>query len=218
MIFSELDLRQSTPLVLTIPGLGNSGPTHWQSIWERTRGDCQRADLGMWDAPRRNPWVTTLAQTISGAQPPIVLVAHSLGCIAVAWWAAFDPQPFGYPVAGALLVAPPDDEALAKMPELAEFGPVPRLSLPFPSILVASSDDPYADIGRSHDMAKYWGSHFLDIGPCGHINAESGLGGWRQGEALLDGLIDRVSGPVERNATLSQAEWASVRAEAMAQI
>lgn len=214
MIVSELDLRQTDPLVLTVPGLGNSGEGHWQTIWERTRGDCQRADLGMWDAPKRNLWVTKLAQTISAAQPPVILVAHSLGCLAVAWWAAFDPQPFGWPVAGALLVAPPDTDKLAHMPEVAEFAPAPRQPLPFPSIVVASTDDPYADIERSHDMAKFWGSHFLDIGNCGHINAASGLGGWTQGEALLDGLIDHVRGPGDRQATLSPREWATLREEA----
>jgi len=76
--------RGSAPLVLTIPGLGGSGPSHWQSVWEATRGDCERVDLGMWSAPRRNAWVTKLDHAIKTAPAPVILAAHSLGCLAVA--------------------------------------------------------------------------------------------------------------------------------------
>src|SRR5215217_2714954 len=100
--------RGNIPLALTIPGLNSSGPSHWQSIWENTRGDCERVDLGMWSSPRRNSWVTKLDHAIKTAPAPVILVAHSLGCLAVAWWAALEGQPYGWPVAGALLVAPPD--------------------------------------------------------------------------------------------------------------
>src|SRR3546814_2327931 len=44
---------RESPLVLTVPGLNNSGPGHWQTIWETTRNDCERVDLGMWDRPHR---------------------------------------------------------------------------------------------------------------------------------------------------------------------
>ena len=96
------------PLVLIVPGLNNSGPDHWQSRWERQRGDGQRVDLGMWERPHRNTWVNKLNLAIRAADRPVILVAHSLGCLAVAWWAQLEqPQPGG-PVIGALLVAPPD--------------------------------------------------------------------------------------------------------------
>src|SRR3546814_20328511 len=99
---------RESPLVLAVPGLNNSGPGHWQTIWETTRNDCERVDLGMWDRPHRNTWVNKLNAAIRQADRPVILVAHSLGCIAVAWWAALERPPFGSPVAGALLVAPPD--------------------------------------------------------------------------------------------------------------
>lgn len=177
------------PTILTIPGLGGSGPAHWQTLWEQGRADTVRADLGCWSAPRRNAWVTRLDQAIRAARAPVILAAHSLGCLAVAWWAALDGQPWGWPVAGALLVAPPDVDRADVRPELAGFGPSPRLLLPFPSILVASSDDPYACPQRSFDMARDWGSHFVDAGPLGHLNAASGIGWWPEGQALLDRLI-----------------------------
>ena len=75
-----------------VPGLGGSGPTHWQSLWEAARDDTVRADLGLWDKPHRNSWVTKLDQAIRTAQAPVVLVGHSLGCLAIAWWAALSPS------------------------------------------------------------------------------------------------------------------------------
>src|ERR1700744_378609 len=94
------------PTVLTVPGLNGSGPSHWQTLWEEARPDTLRVELGMWSMPHRNAWVTRLDQAIPAAQAPVVLAAHSLGCLAVAWWAELSGQPYGWPVAGALLVAP----------------------------------------------------------------------------------------------------------------
>ncbi|WP_336958380.1 alpha/beta hydrolase [Sphingobium aquiterrae] len=181
------DARQ--PVVLTIPGLNNSGPGHWQTIWEQTRGDCQRVDLGSWASPNRNSWVSRLDAAIREAEGPIVLAAHSLGCMAVAWWGALQSQPYGWPVAGALLVAPPDCERMETPETIGGFAPVPRAPLPFPSILVASRNDPYIFYERAHSIGKYWGSQVVDAGHSGHVNAQSGLGEWRFGQGLLDRLI-----------------------------
>ena len=177
------------PVVITVPGLHGSGPAHWQTLWEKSRGDCVRVDLGSWDQPRRNAWVTRIDQAIRTSQAPVILVAHSLGCLAVAWWAELAGQPWGWPVAGALLVAPPDVDRLFVAEELRGFGPAPRTSLPFPSILAACDDDPYCSAQRAFDMARDWGSHFVDLGALGHVNAASGVGLWPEGQTLLDRLI-----------------------------
>lgn len=177
------------PLVLTVPGVDNSGPGHWQTIWEQRRNDTRRVDLGTWSRPHRNSWVTRLGQAIRTAQAPIVLCAHSLGCLAVAWWAALEGQPFGRPIAGALLVAPPDCDHLDATDRLAGFGPTPKMTLPFPSLLVASRDDPYASHEWSRSIAHYWGSEFVDAGALGHINAASGISDWSDGQALLERLV-----------------------------
>lgn len=183
--------EQDHPVVLTVPGLDNSGPTHWQSIWERERPDCHRVDLGMWSEPRRNVWVTQLNNAITGVGRPVILVAHSLGCLAVAWWAAFEGQNYGTPVAGALLVAPPDVDCAGPEARLAGFGPAPKCILPFPSIVVASRNDPFISIERAHSLSKFWGSAFVDAGDAGHINAQSDLGDWPAGQELLEMLINR---------------------------
>jgi predicted alpha/beta hydrolase family esterase len=183
------------PTILTVPGLGGSGPAHWQTLWEQSRPDVSRVDLGMWDRPHRNAWVSKLDHAIATAAHPVILVAHSLGCIATAWWAALSPQPYGWPVAGALLVAPADVDRENVAAELAPFAPAPKQPLPFPSIVVASSDDPWISIERAHSLAVDWGSHFVDHGASGHINAASGLGRWPEGMELLDRVIAAAGGP-----------------------
>lgn len=184
------DTRQ--PVVLTIPGLNNSGPGHWQTYWEDRRGDCQRVDLGSWASPNRNAWVTRLDAAIREVNGPVILAAHSLGCMAVAWWGALQSQAYGWPVTGALLVAPPDCDRMETPEAIGGFGPVPRAQLPFPSILVASRDDPYIFFERAHSIGKNWGSLFVDGGHAGHINAASALGHWSFGQSLLERLIDNA--------------------------
>lgn len=194
------DFGGTQPTILTIPGLGGSGPSHWQSLWERERPGVHRVELGLWDRPHRNSWVTKIDQAVRAARSPVIFAAHSLGCLAVAWWAQMSPQPYGWPVAGALLVAPADTDRAAAPREIKPFAPSPRQSLPFPSILVASSDDPWIDINQARSLASFWGSHFIDAGACGHLNAASGIGAWAEGSALLDRVIaascDRTGRPL----------------------
>lgn len=173
------------PLILTVPGLGNSGPSHWQSIWEREHEHVARVELGGWDRPHRNLWVNKLNFAIREAGRPVVLAAHSLGCLAVAWWAAMERPAYGDPVIGALLVAPPEVDVAPVDARLEAFGPAPKGTLPFPSILVASHDDPYIQFHRARRLAQFWGSRFADAGAVGHINADSGLGAWHFGQFLL---------------------------------
>jgi len=173
------------PLILLVPGLYDSGPGHWQSAWERDLPDCARVDLGMWDNPNRNAWVNQLNLAIQKAARPVILVAHSLGCHAVAWWNEYERPTAGGPVIGALLVAPPDVEDKVADPRVARFAPVMRTALPFPSVLVASRDDPYIEFGRSRRLARIWKSRFADAGWLGHINADSGIGDWPFGKFLL---------------------------------
>lgn len=197
-------MLDADPIVLTVPGLNGSGPSHWQSLWEESRPDTVRVELGMWTAPHRNSWVSKLDQAIRQAKGPVVLAAHSLGCLAVAWWAELAGQPYGRPVAGALLVAPADVDRADAPASLKAFAPSPAKPLPFPSILVASSDDPWIALDRAHSLASSWGSHFVDAGAQGHMNAASGIGWWDEGAELLDRVI-RASGGNGRAPSASAA-------------
>jgi len=192
-------LVQTVPaLVLTVPGLANSGPGHWQTLWEQQLGDCpagmcQRVELGQWDQPHRNSWVNQLNLAIRAAKRPVVLAAHSLGCLAVAWWALLEGAEAAKLVAGALLVAPPDVDASPCDPRLSGFAPTPAAPLPFPSILVASRNDPYLTMRAARQLSHLWHASFADAGPIGHINADSGIADWPFGQFLLGRLLAPIS-------------------------
>lgn len=177
------------PNFLIVPGLNNSGASHWQTLWQRLLRNASRADLGDWSAPDRDEWVSRLDEAIRAMAPPVILCAHSLGCHAVAWWAAKRAHGDGWPVAGALLIAPPDCDDSERLSHLPGFSPAPIAKLPFPSILAGSRDDSYATIAQTRRMARDWGSTFIDTGSLGHINAESGIGCWPAGLALLGRLL-----------------------------
>jgi predicted alpha/beta hydrolase family esterase len=169
------------PPVLIIPGWGDSGPEHWQSLWEKANADFRRVVQRDWLYPICTEWVDTLARAIRAVGRPAVLAAHSLGCIAVAHCA----RAGALPIHGALLVAPPDVERPDFPAVIEGFTPVPRAPLPFATIVVASRNDPFGAFERSRALATAWGSRFVDAGESGHVNDEAGLGPWPLGERLL---------------------------------
>lgn len=181
------------PRVLLLPGWLDSDPEHWQSRWERQYGDL-RVDQADWQWPRRGDWMARLEEVLLSDDRPALLVAHSLGCQLVASWAEHS-QHLGR-VAGALLVAPPDTERADMPPQLHNWRPIRRPRLPFPSIVVVSSDDPFCAPERAAAMAADWGSELIQIGPRGHINTESELADWPEGRALLERLAAPTAGTI----------------------
>lgn len=177
--------NESEPLVLIVPGLNDSGPGHWQTLWQQALPNAERVELGMWADPHRNTWVNQLNLAIHRAGRPVILVAHSLACHVVSWWAECERPGADGPVKGALLVAPPEVEQGKVDERLARFAPVPSQALPFPSILAASRDDPWIAFGRARRLARVWKSRFVDAGWLGHINADSGVRDWPFGQYLL---------------------------------
>jgi predicted alpha/beta hydrolase family esterase len=181
----------SAPPILVLPGYGDSGPEHWQSVWEAADPRARRVVQRDWLEPRLDDWLAVLDREISACPTPPVLVAHSLGCVLAAHWVARTRRT----VAGAMLVAPADVDAIAVVLDaVASFAPVPLIRLPFPSIVVVSDDDSYAPRERAAAFARAWGSRLVVFPGIGHINSESGLGAWPQGRALLDELLTRVAG------------------------
>jgi predicted alpha/beta hydrolase family esterase len=174
--------------ILTVPGLGGSGPAHWQTRWEVRHGD-GRVGQRDWDRPDLDLWLAALTAALAAADQPVVLAAHSLGAVLVAHAAR---RGLTGPVRGALLVAPADvDDPACTPPETRGFSPVPLAPLPFPATIVASQNDPYVAFDRARAFAAAWGATFVDAGPRGHLNADSGLGDWSEGRALLTALLPR---------------------------
>lgn len=178
------------PLILLVPGLDGSGPRHWQRRWAEEFDNAQVVELGIWDEPHRNTWINRLNLAVHRAGRPVVIVAHSLGCILTAWWSKFEQPSWSAPVIGAMLVAPPEVDFFPRDERLTGFAPTPADALPFPSLLVASRNDPWMGYETSKSLARRWGSTFVDAGHAGHINADSGLGSWEDGKRLLAQLVE----------------------------
>lgn len=171
----------SSPTVVIVPGWRNSGPGHWQSLWAARLPKVLRVQQDDWISPLRRAWVHQLGLTIEQAGGDVVIAAHSLGCIATTHL----PDAIKTRIRAALLVAPADPE---RRGVLADFAPVPYQRLPFPSIVVGSSNDPYCPVRLAGAYARAWGSEFMRLNDAGHINVESGHGEWPLGLALLQAL------------------------------
>jgi predicted alpha/beta hydrolase family esterase len=183
---------------LILPGFHNSDSDHWQSRWEARDETLLRVIQDDWKTPRCADWIAKLDQALALTGPDTVLVAHSAGCALVAHWAVGE---YSRPVHGALLVAPSDPEALSFPSGPTGFAPVPLRPLPFRSVVVASSNDPYVTLSRAREFAMAWGSEFMMIGEAGHINSASGLGDWHEGLALLNTLRETPNNSEAAEAT-----------------
>ena len=176
------------------PGWQDSPAGPWQSRWQQALPNAVRVAHGNWDAPELPRWLDGLDAALAACRKPVLVVAHSLGCVTV----AHHVRRGGRPIAGALLVAPADVERSGVPAALAGFAPIPASPLPFPAVLVASDDDPYCPLDRAETLARAWRADLVRVGKAGHINAASGLGDWAQGRVLLDLLARTVAdgGPI----------------------
>jgi len=186
--------------ILIVPGFRNSGPDHWQTRFESQFVGARRVNMPSFDSPLPHEWVAELDRAIAQCDAPPVLVAHSLGCIAVAHWSE---RAKSRAVHASLLVAPCDVEQRGAHPALRAFAPLPLAPLLFPSVVVASTNDPYLERERGGALARAWGARLHVIESAGHLNPASGHGPWPAGEALLASLLE--ARPL-RNA------WATLRA------
>ena len=183
------------PRLIIVPGLGDSGPQHWQTLWEHKYA-AARVRQDDPDAPTPESWSARLQEVIEATPGELVLVGHSMGVHAVVQWA----RRYGghERVRGALLVSPPDndDPAIqAEFPNVLPMAPVPMQPLPFPALVVASENDPYVTLGRAEQMAAAWDAEFIGAGEAGHLNVASGHGHWEEGEVLLSECLHAWTPP-----------------------
>jgi predicted alpha/beta hydrolase family esterase len=181
--------------IIIVPGWRDSGPGHWQTLWAQQLPNTVRVQQDDWISPTRSAWVDRITRTILAQEEQVVVVAHSLGCIAVSHL----PEEATARIASALLVAPADPERRAV---LVDFAPVPYQRLSYHSIVVASSDDPYCPVRTAGAYARAWESEFVKLQHAGHINVEAGYGFWPLGLGLLQSLLstaDQTEADVKLN-------------------
>lgn len=179
--------------ILFVPGLRDHVAEHWQTLAAAEIAGARTVPPLDRDRLSRAARVAALDQAIAEIDGPIVLAAHSAGCLTVAHWA----QTHSRPIHGALLATPANVEAplpagYPTMPELEAGGwlPLPRKPLPFRSLMVASSNDPLASEPWVANLADAWGSRLIKAGAVGHLNPAAGYGAWPDALWLLSALDD----------------------------
>lgn len=166
-----------------VPGLGNSGPEHWQTYFEKSGSNFHRILQSEWDSPLCEDWISTIDKTLLVHDlSSSVLIGHSLGCLAIVHWA----KKYKRVIKGAFLVAPSDSKASVYTFPAKGFSPIPYDKLNFKSIIVASSDDIWVSLERAAYFAKCWGSKLINLGAAGHINVSSGHTNWDEGLKILE--------------------------------
>lgn len=197
---------------MIVPGIWNSDPDHWQSVWEREQQD-ERDEHGQrdqhdqqrpavriaptsWSDPDPDDWRAAISTAVASCPEPPVLIAHSLGVLAVADWLATTADAPSL-VAGAFLVAPPDPLGDTFPDEASGFvapRPVPSAQR-VPTRLVVSDDDPYCSADRALVFADAMGADVVRVGALGHVNVASGVGAWPAGRELLRAFEDDLRPP-----------------------
>lgn len=175
--------------ILIVPGWTGSGKDHWQSRWENKFSTARRVEQDNWDNPLPETWSVPIIRAAATATKPAILVAHSLGVIAAVHAAPAMPAD---KIAGAFLVAPADVDAPDTDDALTSYAPISFDPLPFPSMLIASRNDPYCGFERAGDLAAAWGSDFIDAGNAGHLNTASGHGPWPEGMMMFARFMNRL--------------------------
>lgn len=182
-------MKTSEADILIVPGYKGAGPDHWQSRWESNITSARRVEMGDWHKPVFDDWKENLLRATEDAKKPIIFIGHSIGSQVIVHAA----KEVRRPVAGAVLVAPPDVENPSIRPRhLLTFGPASRDPLPFPSVTIASRNDHFCAFEVAEEMAAAWGSLFLDAGESGHINQESGHGPWPEGLMVFSRFLKNI--------------------------
>ena len=170
--------------IVFIPGSAGLDERHWLARWQGRLSTGRRLEIDPADTANPGSWVQKIALAVNEAQRPVVLVAHGLGVTASIHAAGG----FSVPVAGAFLVAPADPSTKGNA-----FQPFPVGPLAFPSVLVASRNDPHCDFMRAEEFAADWGSQLIDAGTVGRLDVESGHGPWPEGSLTFARFVSRLS-------------------------
>lgn len=180
--------------IVMVPGLDGSGERHWQTAWGVADPTIVRIAPSSWTAPELEDWLAAIDRAVVGSlqasgSGQVLIIAHSLGCLATVEWLGRGNR---VGIAGAVLVAPPDEALDVFTERCPSFIGIARQAASVPLLLVVSSDDPYCRTDAAAELAARWGAELVVAGALGHINSDSALGDWPDGRSLVDGFADRV--------------------------
>jgi uncharacterized protein len=174
------------PPLLIVPGINNSEPGHWQSLWQSDRPESVRLEVPDWDYPVLEDWLAAFDRAMDQCPIAPIVVAHSLGCILAVHWIELAGAAGRDRIRGVFLVAPPDPGSASFPVESPSFRVAPQGPLRRPCVVIASTNDPYGDIHHAGRLAETLDAGFVAVGALGHINLKSDIGPWPQGRDLLE--------------------------------
>ena len=180
--------------ILIVPGLYGSELQHWQTWIERKLTNTRRVEQADWDNPIFHLWADNVLKALEQQPCKSWIIAHSFGCLISIYAAMKCPEK----VAGAMLVAMANPARfntqgfVGNSAYLSAAGNIssqlPKHALPFPSVVIASTNDPWMSFSQAEQWADSWESRFINVGAAGHINVASGHGAWSQGLAIFNEL------------------------------
>jgi uncharacterized protein len=187
-------MKTSETDLLIVPGTGGAEPEHWQSRIAAKLATARIVEQPDWSMASLSLAVGEIVDAVRRAERPVVMIGHSAGTSLIAHSVASLKQlELITRVRGAFLIAAPSERTLAASQHIdPAFAAIPRDPLPFPSILVASSNDPHATLEEAADLAMAWGSQFVEAGEAGHINVASGHGPWPEGLMRFAGFLSKL--------------------------
>ncbi|WP_430009689.1 RBBP9/YdeN family alpha/beta hydrolase [Methylophaga lonarensis] len=182
--------------LLIIPGYHGSDEQHWQSWLQRQYAEAHRVTDIDWEQPQLSVWAQAIGQQLAESRQPVILVAHSFGCLAAAKAAVDHPEK----VAGLILVAPASPKRFCKDGHISADATVlhdisqllPQSALPGFGLMIASENDPWMDLDSAKYWARVWNLAFYNAGRVGHINVASGHGDWPLISEFVDAMLEAV--------------------------
>ena len=135
------------PPLLVVPGEDRSERLEWRQRHARAPRAVPPPGAG----PDRNRWAASVATSLEAFREAPLVLAHGFGVLATLRATSL----FERCVAGAVLVAPADPDDYGVLARL------PATPLPYPTLLVASRDDPGIKLTKAGALATRWGSQFV---------------------------------------------------------
>ncbi len=176
---------------LNVPGIGDSGETHWHTHWENSFPEIKRVIQKDWENPDREAWVKNLESYIHEySEKPIILISHSLGGGAVIHADHLNKL---NGVKGVFMVALPDIEREDFPKDCSGFVPMPKSKLSIPGIMVSSENDEWCAIGVAKKWSDCLGIPLINIGKKDHICGAEEFEIWEEGKELLVNFLDSLT-------------------------